>query len=134
MSDEVSNFERGPSFTFQFKEATDEQRLRAIRERCDSATPGKWAVGDYGNNVETRHPEHQQCSISFVGKHNGIANTDDGEYIGGAWAKANAEFIANARTDIPFLLDLVEKQTREILLLREYMLPIDLAEIEKVLK
>jgi hypothetical protein len=60
--------------------------LDAIRARTDAATAGPW------------HGEHAEFGYVTIGD----------------WLPADAEFIAHARTDIPFLLDLVDELRRQV--------------------
>ena len=69
----------------------EKQQLDEIRSRCDAATPGPWVINAH---------------MAGVGTGSGIcicSNID----------KQNAKFIANARQDIPALLDEVERLTAE---------------------
>src|SRR6476661_1436555 len=77
-----------------------EEELKQIRERCDEATEGPW--GTYNG-----------CAIKALAKFDGwkaptiatveLLRKDYETHI------LNAEFIAHARTDIPKLLDEIEK-------------------------
>ncbi len=107
-----------PSAVQAPEQATPRLDLDAIRKRCEAATPGPWewsgptrnetARGLYrtyvhqvpgcgGDNIP---PEKFYISIQSVG----TAERDD----------ADANFIANARTDIPALLDAYEAQAVRI--------------------
>lgn len=66
---------------------TPKQMIAQMRERCDKATPPRWDAVAIS-------------SILFQAA-NGAITTDK------AWA--DAEFIAHARTDLPAVLDLLEK-------------------------
>jgi hypothetical protein len=77
------------------------ERLDAITARLDAATPGPWRTwkddgGRRGSAVETAWAHDVDGS--------------DTELITDWCSVADAEFIADARTDIPFLLDLARKQ------------------------
>lgn len=69
---------------------TPASRIAEIRKRLEAATPGKWraAVLPVSDN------------LFYVGF---------GTYDGGPVAENDAEFIAEAPTDIAFLLDEIEK-------------------------
>lgn len=86
------------------KPLTDDE-LRAMRERCDKATPGP---------VTAKYPVNHDfvavrlfCGNTYIGS---ITNSDmdDSEIA------ANAEFYSNARSDLPRLLDEVERLKSEI--------------------
>lgn len=67
-------------------------RLAEIRARVDAATPGEWYANDYYQCVgTTRVPLVAVCRDGDAPEN-----------------KANREFIAEAREDVPFLLDELE--------------------------
>ena len=80
------------------------EQIKAIEDRANAATPGSWKVIDKGNTVKS------------------VAVTT----LAVAWSQqemicpnmspktANADFIANARTDIPALLIHIREQQAEI--------------------
>ncbi|WNF07426.1 ead/Ea22-like family protein [Brevibacillus borstelensis] len=70
------------------------QELAAIRERAEKATPGPWKLINYDNGFAVYASEVEMIS--------------DWYYENG-FTEENAEFIANARTDIPRLLDEIER-------------------------
>ena len=78
------------------------EELAAIKKRCDKATPGPW-----------KFDAHSKCYIW----------EDDGICVAVVWhyrsPKENAEFIANARQDVPALLAQVERLMDENKLLQE---------------
>ena len=81
------------------------EELEAIKRRCDAATAGPWRV-EHGINV-----------ICADGKTATGATGTDAEY----WHnrdKSNAEFIAHARTDIPNLIEEIEKLQEQVSELR----------------
>jgi hypothetical protein len=84
-------------------ELTDEE-LRAIRARCDSATPGPWI-----SYVEGR--DHMSGS-SFIQTGPGESRGEDIELSGAT--TADQDFIAHARADVPRLLDEVERLRRRL--------------------
>lgn len=67
--------------------------IEAIRGRCEKATKGPWRTGHSVDGVFTEADNER------------IAN----RFICDAPAYANEEFIAHARTDVPALLEQVEK-------------------------
>lgn len=76
-------------------------RLDSIQKRADAATPGPWKIG--GSGVVA-----------------------DREYVAmGVRTDPDAEFIANAPTDIGFLLDLARKQQAALDAVRELHAPDD---------
>lgn len=70
------------------------KELQAIRNRCESATGGKWTVYIEGRDVE--------CDSSFI-----QTSGNDLEIIGAT--VADYDFIAHARQDIISLLDEIER-------------------------
>jgi hypothetical protein len=85
------------------KKAMTPDELKAIRERCEKATPD-WEVS-HGGCIKggrlidfTRGSSRAQIAL-FMGS----------EYISDEERMSNAEFASHARTDIPKLLDEVER-------------------------
>lgn len=77
--------------------------LAAIRAREQAATPGPWTLWH-----RTKHAaDVQAASPNSVG--GTILHT-----IAPCWAGPDAEFIAHARTDVPRLLDALERVLPEI--------------------
>lgn len=77
---------------------TDAERIEAIRTRLEKATAGSWHQGPhYRSDVESRL--HRICECKAMNSPQGIAN---------------AEFIAHAREDIPWLLDALDRQRERI--------------------
>lgn len=91
---------------------TNEQ-LAEIRKRAEAATAGPWYVsGDSG--VCTGHPGHQTISRYYGGLTNKVCSlSDGGAYIDNINEDNDATFIANARTDIPALLDMIAELQAE---------------------
>lgn len=77
---------------------TDNERIAEIRERCDKATPGPWEQCD---NTAFSEKLNVEPNIAFC-QHS-----------------QDADFVAKARQDIPYLLDLLADKDREIEQLRE---------------
>ena len=76
----------------------DSDRIQEIRARCDAATRGTWKARIYAQATRRNHV------IAFR----------TGEIVAQSSADCNANFIANAREDIPWLLDqLAASQRRE---------------------
>jgi hypothetical protein len=77
------------------------QDLASIQERARKATPGPWCVaGSPRDFVIAKHGESERCSDNPV-----LWAEDD--CLGGS--KADAEFIAQARGDVPRLVDEVDR-------------------------
>lgn len=83
------------------------EELREMREYTGAATAGPWLTDGYGFGVDAEIETED-------GGGTGIASTYDGEYIENRNHKADATFIAKARTDMPRLLDEVERLTSEV--------------------
>lgn len=80
-----------------------EPTVEAIRDRLAKATPGPWYVESVGDRDWVDGLQHS-CMIPDVVRWKGYSNSlDFGE------DRATAEFIANAPTDIAYLLDLVKR-------------------------
>lgn len=73
--------------------------LNKIKERCEKATPGPW-IKKYADRV---------CLSNDTDGSKSIVHCYNGE-IDNQWINpdSNAEFIANARTDIPLLITEIE--------------------------
>lgn len=77
---------------------TDEQRLAEIRSRAEAATPGPWQSECEGDLVTAGPLSLTLADFTWRRKPN----------------PADAPFVAHARDDIPWLLDLVQQQARVI--------------------
>ena len=92
----------------------EQAKLQEIRARADAATEGKWeranksvrVEGEYGDSAPTGY-DGGICNCLGI-----RAGLNISKQIN-AQAKRNAEFIAHARQDIPFLLGLIESLQRE---------------------
>lgn len=73
------------------------QRLAEITARVKATTPGEWSIYDYGNGLSGGY--------EIGAKHRGGVATADKE--------ADAEFVANAKQDIPWLLERIEELEAE---------------------
>lgn len=82
----------------------DEQRIREIKERLQATTPGAWRIWEPDDD--------------YLGDDAPVIETDSGQYIAQTGydglgytvretMAADAEFIAHAKEDIQFLLDLL---------------------------
>ena len=87
-------------------------RLTEIRQRTEAATPGPW------DSKTNRHPE---CNGEPWGW---ISGASGNITWSGSAGKANADFIAHSREDIPYLLSEVDRlnalHKREIIITGEY--------------
>jgi hypothetical protein len=79
--------------------------LAAIAERCNAATEGPWEV------LEDRLVDSAWVNAATASDDKPIALFD---YRDGPSNKANAAFVAAARTDMPMLLRLVRSLTRRV--------------------
>lgn len=92
-------------------------RLQEIKDRCEAATPGPWYVCPYTGWIQSENPygkgEMHLADIRgwghLTGKGQGACSMDDDEAY--KIQKANAEFIAHARQDIPALLTYIDEVT-----------------------
>lgn len=75
------------------------EELQAIRERAEVATEGKW-IFERTNGLFTL----------YMGDRNEASFT----YYDGDEVMADGEFIAESRTDVPKLLELVAQQAAEV--------------------
>ena len=81
----------------------DQTRLDEIRARCEAATPGPWNAIDKGNTVPSYAIRHFAVGEKCVNVASGISpKTGD------------ADFIAHARTDVPDMLDEIERLTADL--------------------
>ena len=79
-------------------------RIAEIRERLEKATPGVWRTVEKGNSIPSIAVE----TLAYVGE-------PSIKICSGISPKTkNAEFIAHAHEDIPYLLDVIEQQQAEI--------------------
>jgi hypothetical protein len=100
-------------------------RLDEIKTRAEAATPGPWnpAIAPHPDSAQT-HAEYLVASLCNEGRPLWVAwaenPTDDGfAYVvpavtgDGPTSEANADFVAHAREDVPWLIAEVER-LREI--------------------
>jgi hypothetical protein len=103
-------------------------RLQEIRERAEKATPGPWQhieAADHFGNAEMWNAYSAWCNEHFQEEAWWERTPLNGVVIQGVWhndstagytipALLDEEFIAASREDIPYLLQLVTEQQREI--------------------
>ena len=75
------------------------ERLREIEQRCEKATPGPWKAS--GVDVNTAEFDYLVCG-----------SCDYYPFV--HWSDDDAEFVANAREDIPYLLGVIKEQAERI--------------------
>lgn len=102
----------------------DKQRLDAIRARCERATPVEWECANKSVRVVGTQQQHSFGKTAPTGYEGGICNCLGGSsYRAGkndpinVQARANADFIAHARTDVPDMLAEIERLTTALKLL-----------------
>lgn len=81
------------------------RRLAEIRQRCDEATPGEWVMWA----IPSAFPERYQVYAPAA---------DNINVVQSGIGVSNGVFVANARADIPYLLDLVASRDKELIELR----------------
>lgn len=97
-------------------------RLKEIRERLEKATPGPWLKGSWRGQCKKSHYHGgESCKydytldasaacVSTATENQELIGYDD---YGPVLGDNDAEFIAHAREDIPFLLSEIERVTAE---------------------
>ena len=93
--------------------------LKAIRERCEAATPGPWII-DPAEGVRFAWVVRDEDDIDDLGLADGICILPDEARGGTDNASNNGIFLAHARTDIPALLAEVERLKAENARLEEW--------------
>lgn len=94
-------------------------RIAEIRERLEKATPGVWRTVEKGNSIPSIAVE----TLAYVGE-------PSIKICSGISPKTkNAEFIAHAHEDIPYLLGVIEQQQADLKALKE-----QLADYEDIVK
>jgi len=98
--------------------------LDAIEARAQAASPGPWGYGtgysaDGGQQLTAKADKADFLALSLNDDEAPLWVIDNGDVIpaatgDGPRAKANAAFIANARTDVPALLALVREQQDQL--------------------
>lgn len=94
------------------KEPMTEERLLTIKVRAEAATPGPWVADEHAFSVNLGYnPDHKRTHGYGCGN-NFVCDLNDGEYheyYREDEQRANADFIAAAREDVPALLAEVER-------------------------
>ena len=80
-------------------------KIDEIRARCEAATPGKWEA-DYNTPFST--------DVTGIMADEGYVILADGGFDDEYPREEDAEFIAHAREDIPYLIELLAEQDAEI--------------------
>lgn len=103
--------------------------LKAIRERCEAASDGPWFLDstDYGYLTIENGPHPSLPAEIYYKEKEAQAESEKLIIIieTGEWKSGTIEFIAHARTDIPALLDEVERLRHGILRLKDTLRSID---------
>lgn len=100
-------------------ELTDAE-IKAIRERCDAATPGPWTADDRRKaplkNIRVKTHSTSICEMFHVHQRDELWGKVDHSAADSldAVGLANADFIAHAREDVPALLDALEAANKRI--------------------
>jgi len=99
-----------------------DERLLAIQARCEAATPGPWKVIEKGNTV----PSVAVVSVAY--------DTRPQETIcpNMSTKTDNADFIAHARQDIPYLLALLAERDGSLLTLRKEVTTLAIESLERM--
>lgn len=92
------------------------ERLKSIKERLEAATPGPWRMGSLSSyNAATGEPEAFVYRLDSKDEretyHNRICVRGHEDAMD---CDADAEFIANAPSDIGYLLALVERYEKAL--------------------
>ncbi len=90
------------------------ERREEIRARAEKATPGPWVTG-IGKRADDYGDEYVYVADTSPGLDGLFAEFADDT----GTERADADFIAHSRTDLPDLLDALEEQERECERLRE---------------
>lgn len=80
-----------------------EQKLKEIKERCEAATEGPWNPIDEQRDIEVFHHVVKR-----------MRNDNGWTYVAGETGLKDTLFISHARTDVPMLLEMVERLKAEI--------------------
>src|ERR1700743_2796692 len=85
---------------------TDEaKRLAEIRARAEKATAGEWLVNPINAYVDAAQTDCTPLAVCAMLWPTDLRTEDE--------TFANAEFIAHARSDIPFLLAVIERLAKQ---------------------
>jgi hypothetical protein len=92
------------------------KRIADIRARVEAATPGPWERGIYDGHASVRVKdtykpvaEHVCCDTYEDVSIDGYRYTAKDCSRGGPMNRQDADFVANARADVPWLLDRLER-------------------------
>lgn len=86
--------------------------IKAIKARCEAATDGVWCLESEG--VLTEAPEGCDCDYPTTAGCPPMVRVFDDRSLGTQQAMDNLEFAANARQDIPDLIEEVERLKAEL--------------------
>jgi hypothetical protein len=109
----------------------DEQRLREIRERAEKATPGPWV--NFHDVIHEDVDEDRNTGIAQAADYGPEAGKPESAIVHMySWAQhdptrliPNAEFIAHAREDVPWLLDALAAREAEVAELKDAIERVD---------
>lgn len=87
--------------------ADPRETLARIRRRADAATEGPWQKNQY-----EPYPGHDRGDVSICGRQGNV--TVAYWYYDDEYETADAEFIAHARTDVPWLLEQVDRRDKAL--------------------
>lgn len=88
------------------------EELNEIKKRCKKATPGPWIVDECDSGVVLDYKPERKRTRGYGCGNTFVCDLNDGEYheyVNIKEQKANVEFIAKARQDIPALIEEVER-------------------------
>lgn len=91
---------------------SDRKRILELKQLCEKASEGPWFTPYNGTLLLSVASDSQKICICIPPadiNHKTIDNNNNN----------NFEFIAESRTSIPFLIELVEKQEKQIAVMRE---------------
>jgi hypothetical protein len=94
---------------------TNDQRIAEIKARAEAATPGPWYVPLYGFTIDTDE-KHLLCMT-------GVSVSEQ--------VDCDMRFIARAREDIPYLLDLLAERDAELKRLQKEVASLAIESIER---
>lgn len=96
-------------------------RIAEIKARCEAATPGPWETANKSVRVAGSQQEASWGKYAPNGYDGGICNCLGGNSYRATknspvnvQARANADFIAHSREDLPWALDIIAAQQAEI--------------------
>lgn len=98
------------------KEPMTEERIFEIKARAKAATPGPWVADEHAFSVNLGYNQDHKRTHGYGCGNNFVCDLNDGEYheyYREDEQRANADFIAHAREDVPALLEEVERLRAE---------------------